>query len=201
MIPIVFCGDNNYIEYILVTMVSILENTHEKIKFYIIIDKNVQIKKIKKIKFKIKKYQNAEIEIIEINKKLTNKFKTNGHLISSAYYRIFIPKYVKENKVIYLDGDLIVLKNIKKLYNIDINNYIIGAVESPTHIIDKKENLKKHKELNIPLKYKYFNSGVLLINCKRYRFENIELKLKRYIIKNPEKLKLCDQDALNAVLY
>lgn len=197
-IPIVLCTDNNFVEYMLVTTTSILLNTTHKIKFYILTSPDLSLENKKLIKNKILKYKLAKLKIIKIEDS-QYKFKINHHLPLATYYRILISKYVKEDKVIYLDGDIIVLDDIKKLYNLKLGTKVIAAVEDTAHIINSPENKRKHKELEIPAKFKYFNAGVLLINNKKYKL--YKLKLINYIITNPEKIKLCDQDALNAILY
>lgn len=118
----------------------------------------------------------------------------SGHITQACYYRILIPELVDKEieKIIYLDCDLIVLGNLIDLFNIDINNYFVGAVEEK--LFDIKEALGMDE--NTP----YFNSGVMLINLKEWRKNNISEKTLDFIRRSPEKIKLYDQDALNFIL-
>jgi lipopolysaccharide biosynthesis glycosyltransferase len=97
------------------------------------------------------------------------------------YSRFLIPLLKSEiDKAIYLDSDLIVLKDIKKLYSIDLENKPIGAVP---HFLKYKKN-------------PYFNSGVLLIDCKKWRQERYIDKLLE-LGKNYKNGAFPDQDILN----
>ena len=219
-INICFGIDNNYVEPLLVTLTSIFENKKKdtKIQIYILYHKLDQ-KNITNIKENSKKYS-YRIKF----KKIENLkgFKPIGYLSIASYYRILIPKLFKNiNKILYLDCDLIVLSDLYNLYNINLDKKIIGAVEEPHFKKNKiklkkkkieditEQNIKKnkiknkeiHSNLKIPLKYKIFNTGVLLINSKKYRTENIDKKIIQFLNKNQKILKYCDQDAINAILY
>ena len=69
------------------------------------------------------------------------------------------------------------------------NNYIGGVID-----IIYKENTER---LNLE---KYVNAGVLLINLKKWRQENIEQQLFDYTINNRKNIVWWDQDVLNVVL-
>jgi lipopolysaccharide biosynthesis glycosyltransferase len=66
---------------------------------------------------------------------MINEFKSipvSRHITHAAYYRLMIDKLLPATtvkKAIYLDTDLVVLKDIECLWNIDIKNYALGAVE------------------------------------------------------------------------
>ena len=45
-----------------------------------------------------------------------------------TYYRFLIPElFEKYDKVLYLDGDLIIKQDISKLFQIDIGDHLVGA--------------------------------------------------------------------------
>ncbi len=94
----------------------------------------------------------------------------------------------KTDKVLYLDGDVIVLKDLTELYNTDIEDYYAAAAQDlESTWIDKR-------------KEPYFNNGVMLINLKKMREDNIETKLINYK-KNDKINRFMTQDAFNTVLY
>lgn len=92
-------------------------------------------------------------------------------------------------KVLYLDGDLIITSDIADLYNVDISHYSVAAVldidamQGPEILISRKisenrpEEIRKYENRwNYYTQYlgfsqkdveTYFNSGVMLINLKR----------------------------------
>jgi len=189
MIPIVFSSDDKYSRHLGVSLVSIFENKNKKtkIKTYIL---DGGISKENKLKLlKIAKNYNTKIIFIKIENEIINSLPVNYHITSPAYFRLLIPKIILENKIIYLDCDTIIKKDLTNLFNINLCNKAIGAVEALT----KKENLKRKPWIgNI-----YINSGVMLIDCNRWNKINLTEKTIKFAKKNPTKLENVDQDAIN----
>jgi lipopolysaccharide biosynthesis glycosyltransferase len=117
-----------------------------------------------------------------------------SHLTISSYYRLFIAGMVPDHveRLLYLDTDIIVNNSIAGLFNISMGEAAVAAVtELCTNTV--------RPELGITSPDMYFNSGVLLINVKKWNQQQITERTINYIIKNPEKLIWGDQDALNAI--
>mgnify|MGYP001163265639 FL=1 len=125
----------------------------------------------------------------------------NGHISKAAFLRLFTASILPQNidKVIYLDCDLIVRRSLVDLWNTDLTNLALGAVEdeSSTEFIQK--GLCEH--LKYDRKYNYFNSGVLLINLDYWRKTNAEDKFIKYLEEYNYQLFQNDQDVLNGVLH
>ena len=119
---------------------------------------------------------------------------THGHISLSAYSRLFLSSILSEEifNVLYLDCDLVVVHDLNELMNTKIDDYHIAAIEE---IIS--EEMRNNLELRDSL---YFNSGVMLINLRKWREENIESKFLEFINEKPEKIKYWDQDVLNYCL-
>ena len=195
-INIVFSTDDGYAQFLGVALCSIFENKKETtfIDVYII---DGGISKVNKNKLHIiaERY-NFKIIFVKIDKTLFSGFYTNKYMSQAAYYRILVPEILPNlHKILYLDCDIIILKDLAELYNTDINNYIFAAVE------DYFTEKDRHLELNMPMNAKYFNSGVMLINLDKWRESNMSEKVINFIRENPTKLKLYDQDAMNAVMW
>lgn len=82
---------------------------------------------------------------------------TQEHISLDAYSRYFIPKYISEEKVLYLDADLLVLKNLEDIFEIDMKGHPIAAVMDTDN--------------------QSFNSGVLLIDNGLWKRENMTEQL------------------------
>lgn len=62
-----------------------------------------------------------------------NSFEQKKHISVAALYRLFLPWVLTEyDKVIYLDVDLIVCDNIGALYDIDLNDNLLGGCKDIT---------------------------------------------------------------------
>lgn len=120
----------------------------------------------------------------------------NHHVSKEAYLRLFAPRYLDDSldKILYLDVDLLVLKNIEELYSIDLKDKLIAAIEDYP-IADRC------KRLRIPADYGYFNSGVMLINLTLWRKYKITEQAYSILVRNDIILLQHDQDILNLIAY
>ena len=102
--------------------------------------------------------------------------------------------YVEIGKILYLDCDIIVVNDILSLYKTDINNYYFAAVEEENYNSTLKENI------GIPKEERYCNSGVILINSKKWRENNTSRKLLNFTTENQHNFYCHDQDSINGYL-
>lgn len=195
-INIVVGVNRNYIKPMSVMLTSLLENNKNiKINFNIIQDDFTKKDKNELLN-KFNKYKDILfIEFIDVTNDLFEGMPTLEHISLSTYYRILAPKLLpKYDKILYLDSDLVVDGSILKLWETDINDYIVAAV--------REDSLQANEErLGIPKFHKYFNAGVLLMNSKVMREGNYDDIIIKYLYNNKDVLLFSDQDALNAILY
>lgn len=112
----------------------------------------------------------------------------------ATYGRLFIASCLPKNidKVIYADCDTIFVDSIKELWETDIANYRIGLTN------DGQSG--GHREiLGISKDGIYYNSGIMLVNLKRWREEGLEKTFVDYIRGQGGYVPIPDQGALNAV--
>ena len=118
--------------------------------------------------------------------------------LKEVAFRIFATKYLPKtlDRILYLDSDIIVINELKNLYEMDFEgNYYIAT----THV---RKILHKFHEirLNINEEIPYINKGVLLINLKELRKRNIKNDIEKYL--QDKKLKVflsAEQDIITAV--
>ena len=195
VINVVLCSDDNYAQHIAVVIVSIMVRTKEKVCFYVIND-NISKNKIEKIKNTAVAFK-AEIKFVSVPEDKFSNVYLSGHVSKAAYFRLALADILPNDieKVIYLDIDLLVFDDIKKLWQIDLENLPLAAV--PDYGIMASERLCKQKQqvIGLPFGEKYFNSGVLIVNLKEWRKENYTKQILEII--NNNKFPHHDQDALN----
>lgn len=119
----------------------------------------------------------------------------------NIFMRIFIPYFVPQNyqKVLYMDVDMILTRDISELWKTDISQHIIAAVTDSTAVYIKN-NVKNYRELNLPGDAKYFNSGLLLINTQKWRDEDLSRKVIHTVNANRKHTEFSDQYGLNVNL-
>ncbi|HEC1763098.1 TPA: glycosyltransferase family 8 protein [Campylobacter jejuni] len=197
---IFFTINNAYSGYLATCIVSIIDNLDENYTpYFYIIDNGISEQNKEKIQ-KLVKYRNFYIEFIQINQKLFKNLpnSSQAHISNETNYR-FLASSLKPNldKCIFLDVDLVVIGDIAKLWEIEINDYYIAAVsdQAPLHPKSWTANLP------LPFDYAYINTGVTLFNLKKWRENNIEHFLFENSHKFAKKLQFPDQDTLNITLY
>ncbi|MFD0696379.1 glycosyltransferase family 8 protein [Paenibacillus sp. GCM10027628] len=203
-IHIVTATNNAYAEHLAVMINSLLENKVSKnpIKIYVIgsdisqKNKSILVRTVRKFKARIR-FKQVDPKIYEEFMKVVSVGNAQKYLTKETYYRIAIPDLLRSrvHKAIYLDSDMIVKEDITKLWNMDIDQYFLGAVE------DYWVKDSRNKSLSMPRKSKYFNAGVLVINLKKWREERVKNKIIEFIKKNSSKIKFYSQDPLNAIFH
>ena len=194
---ILYTLNDKFVPQVAAGICSICENNKsmDEIHFFIISNGITEDNK-SKLKDFIGKY-NRKITIKElenINKYFDFEFDTTGwNPVILA--RLVLDKFIPNNidKIIYLDGDTIVRSNLTKLWETNLNEDIIGACIEPTTDRKRKNALGLEK-------YPYYNSGVLLINLKKWRDDNIGSKILEFYKNNNKEMFAPDQDALNCFL-
>ena len=137
----------------------------------------------------------VNIYIYEINIDTLAKLPTQTHLPIATYFRFILPLILDNvDKLFYIDADIICLQNADDLFNINLNNNIIGAVPDLPWM-----NKKRNKTLNLQ-NHIYFNAGMLIINIDKWNNFNTFAKVLQAIQNEPQKFRYLDQDALNLIL-
>lgn len=187
--------DGMYTKYVGTTIISILENTKHKICIHILHDETVDDKKKKFLLDIIKRYhQSIKFYLISLDKVLLEFNQNLGML-----YRLFIFEKCNVDKIIYLDGDILVTKDIYDLWKIDIINYYCAVIKDKK--VTRESIINTTYYNNIGINYKlYFNSGVIYFNCKliKQNFNIIE-EMNKFFKKN-KYISMLDQDFLNFLL-
>ncbi|HIK06632.1 MAG TPA: glycosyltransferase family 8 protein [Trichormus sp. M33_DOE_039] len=212
-IVVVCAADDNYAMQLAVTGRSALVNLKgdRKILLFIIdggIKKHNKRKILKsldsekcQVKFLPQPDSLLGNDIEEINKRLGPDGKTIAKYVSIAtFFRLLIPEILPEQleKVIYLDCDLVVRGNLEQLWQTDLgDNYVLAAQDTWIPYVSNSNGLLNYKELGISSDSKYFNAGVLVINLKKWRTDDISAKAINYLKQKTEYIRWHDQDVLN----
>lgn len=202
-IPIVFAVDNNYAPYLSVCLESLINSTTITSNYDIwILDGGLSEKTKDKLQALIYNKRNFSIRFFDIKSLKTiqkQKLFISNHASVANYYRLFIPDiFSKYSKILYLDCDLLINRDVAELYNIDLGTNILGAVVDACTYFDysfwRKYCDEKVKLVDV---HKYFNSGVLICNINEMKKFHLT---KKCLNKLKEFNPVCwDQCLLNSV--
>ena len=179
---VVFAGDYAYIRQIETAMKSICRhNSHLKIY---VLNKDIPQEWFSRLRMYIQEMGGDLIDCKLIGQQFqmnwSNKLPHINHMTFARYY---VPDFVTEDKVLYLDSDLLVTDDLTDLFELDLGENYLAATRSCFGA-------------GIG-----FNAGVLLINNKKWQAENIRQKLIDLTEKEHENVGEGDQSILNMLFF
>ena len=152
---IVLAGDRNYTTQLETTIKSILYHNRD-VKIYIL-NQDIMPDWFRKPR-KIARMLGSEIIDIKLPEQAVFQgWETREYISPMTYARYFIPDYISEDKVLYLDSDLIVNQSLETLFDTDLQGNLLAAVWDTDGIT--------------------FNAGVMLVNNKKWRKEKLKERL------------------------
>lgn len=201
-IPLVFASDESYAMPLATALRSIVEttNTVDAIDVYVLYSSFGSVSRARIAQT----VPPGRLSLHWIPTDLTRfeMFSTSEYISTLTYARLLIPERLPRSlsRVLYLDADILALKDLSELRDFDLNGTAIGAVRDR---IDSR--IKAGETLwtngipwtnSLPSVKDYFNAGVLLIDLDRWREERISERALEYLREHPRS-PLSDQDALN----
>ena len=152
---IVLAGDRNYTTQLETTIKSILYHNRD-VKIYIL-NQDIMPDWFRKPR-KIARMLGSEIIDVKLPEQAVfQNWKKQAHISAIAYARYFIPDYIHEDTVLYLDCDLIINDKLDSLFEQNIEERYIAAIRDANG--------------------QGFNTGVLLINNEKWRQEKLRERL------------------------
>lgn len=137
----------------------------------------------------------ATFEWVNIDDPTLLALRGRAHISNATFYRFALPRICPPHvgRVIYLDCDLIVVRNILELWRANLNGFPMGAVYDPG-----VAPLSFARRWGLPeTNPAYFNAGVLLIDLKQVRQSRLFESAYDFLLQNWDGLEYMDQDALN----
>lgn len=113
------------------------------------------------------------------------------------YFRLFASKYLPKDvdKILYLDTDIVVINDLKSIYDINFeDNYFIATSNVDCFIL-RFNQIRLGMRFNMP----YINSGVMMINVSSLRGIDIYDDIRNFVKKKRYMLMLPDQDIISGL--
>ncbi|BAU55381.1 glycosyltransferase family 8 protein [Mucilaginibacter gotjawali] len=200
-IDVALSCDERYFPGLLGTVSSLLASADLSYHYvFHILDGGITASSVSKFKSVIKNFKHsAEVDFIQINTNEFSDFPAFFFDSKMAYARLLLPSLLKIDKVIYIDADILVLKDIAELWEMELQEHAAVCLE--TLICTIKNDCAIYEELGINGDAPHFNSGLMVMNLKKFRVDEIALKSFTYLKDYHEHCKIFDQSALNVILY
>lgn len=115
------------------------------------------------------------------------------------YHRLMLPSLLPEvEKCICLDTNLVVLRDLSKLYQINIDGQYLAGVRAAEYYWPDQRVNRKIETLELPSIEQYIDTGVLLMNLAKMRNDHMEQIFEALIHRNFDDQ---EQDVLNKACY
>ena len=189
---VIYAANENYAKLVWISACSLFKNNKNcRIKVYLISD-NITEESIRNIKKLVEEYHGelVVIDFYEVTYGLENADIFSGS--KTSYARLFIPNIITEDKLLYLDCDTLVMGTLDDIWNLDISDVYVAGVQ---------DTVVPHIRYGIGLEYSdtYLNSGVLLMNVKKMREDDLQRKFVDYIKEMQGSVPCHDQGVINHV--
>ena len=201
MIPIVFGIDKSYVLQVFTVIHSILKNSEADFHFIVLSKDNFEKDSEELVSILEKLYSNFVFEVRRVEEEAFDNAKINhGRLSQACYFRLLISKLVKEyDTCIYLDSDLLVNGDMQQLFQVDLEDCYLAGVRDCHLSMQNSFYVSKHQiKMNLPTTEDYVNSGVLVMNLKKMREDNM---VSQFLLQAEQVNPYEDQDVLNICCY
>ena len=201
-IPVFFATDDNYAPFLGVAIKSMTENlSKDSVCKIHVLTSGLSVFNRAALKRSVSGRSTVEfVDVSEQIKSIASRLHIRDYYTKATYYRFFIADLFPEyDKALYLDCDIVVNGDITELYNTDLGNKLVGAIQEEVMQKTNVFGAYVEKVLNIPRSV-YFNAGILVMNLAEFRKRDVEglfidlLGKRRFDVTQ-------DQDYLNVICY
>ena len=208
IVPIFFSVNDSYSPFVATAIASIIDNAsrHFQYHIHILTDDISEANQERLLQLADDDFSISFFPLTERLQALPGVQALKEHCFGAfssltIFFRLFIPElFPQYDKAIYLDADLVVPGDISLLYREPMGRKLVGAVAD--YSIQKIAPFMRYIDEYVGVDHRnYVNSGVLLLNCKRLREENLSGRFLHWVQKYGLETVAPDQDYLNALCW
>ena len=193
---ILFTVNRAYMEHVMDCIRSMIRFRSEDGYDIYILHSDLQEQDQRWLSTQIKK-EDTTLHFQFVDPSLVSSFPESVRYPSLIYYRIFAASLLPEEveKILYLDGDTIIINPLDELYGMDFEgNYFLAC----THVRRLLNKVNQYR-LGMDEESTYINSGVMLMNLKELREKQNIKEVMAFVEKRKRSLTLPDQDIITAL--
>jgi len=208
-VRILCAADAAYAASLCVMLVSLLINhaKNRKIEIYVLASEIPEDDR-RKIETSLRAnrldFELSSLHWLSPSRDIVQGLPVSDHINLEAYSRLLAPLVLPQDvtRVLYLDSDMVILSDLSTLYDSPQDDCAIHATRDiDVGTVCAKKGVFNFADLGIPPKTPYFNSGVLLINLRHWREENVMERILQYLKHNKDSVHYHDQGGMNAILH
>lgn len=183
IIPIFYACDDNFVKYTIVSLHSMITNASKEAHYHVyILHTDITPETMKLVTaLETDHFKITFEDVTDYLHSIADKLPLRDYYSKTTYYRLFIAEMFPEyDKAIYIDSDTVVQGDISRLYYTDIKDAYVGACHEQAMVQVDEYGTYVEKVIGIS-RYNFFNAGLLLINCHRFRVHFVLDRFIRYL--------------------
>jgi lipopolysaccharide biosynthesis glycosyltransferase len=213
------CVDDEYVKGAAVTLVSAARNLGERRTLHVeLVDGGISEVGFENLQ-RTCEVAGVRLRRHRLDLKRLSQLPVSHHISHAAYIRLLLAEVLPKDldRVLYLDGDLLVLDDIGRLYDESLEDHWAAAVPDiacpyidATRVVPNLRQcgpymatyrpVPNYRELRLRPDQPYFNSGVMLIDLDQWRRQDLASQFLGCLDEHSESVWCWDQYALNVVL-
>ena len=207
-IPIMFCFDKNYVIPASVAFYSLMENSSKNYNYvFYILHSDINNDQQKLLKDTLKEFSNVKLVFKNMEHKLNDEWNRSyrgDHFSKEVMYKLLtaslFPQY---DFIIVSDVDVIFTGDVSKALNYfdDIKDFFIAGTKPIGKVSNYFINYESQWSKDEIKKLGEVCGGFLIMNLKKIREDNVEVKFLNSLDENSYRLNQMEQDILNLVCY
>jgi lipopolysaccharide biosynthesis glycosyltransferase len=184
--------DRSYVEMTGVMLHSIAENAHLPDADVIVFGDRLRTSDERLLK--AAGGSTVEVRDVANSRGEISRLRTTVYWPTATYIRLLAPNLIADDRLLYLDCDIIINRDLRELSRVPLDGRCLAAVPETSEAADLA-----NRRLGRPRDTPYFNAGVLLINAREWRSRDLQRRTIAWLEQHPGALAQ-DQDALNALV-
>lgn len=190
-----------YLRYAYVMLTSVFENHKEEAVSVFLLHGGIAEEKLH-IYDELAERYGQSIRCLAITEELFPKtLPSTEKWPLEIYYRLALPFLLSEERILYLDADIIVNRSLKPLYETELSGALLSACPDISDgNLSELQNQLFHNLMQ-EADFHYYNSGVLLMDLAGIRREFTLEALIGQVFTLKDLLSAFDQDLINYVFH
>lgn len=205
-VTVVMAADDHYVPYLSVLLQS-LKDVADAARCYdlVVLTTNISEENQRTLKQHVER-DNIRLRFYDVTPLVEGRLdglELRGHFQIETYYRLLMQDiFLDWEKVLYLDSDMVVLRDVAELYDINVDGFLLAACKDADTAglyngYDPARKRYTEEVLRLTDPYAYFQAGTILFNLDAFRATFVVDDMLS--LAACESWKLLDQDVLNVL--
>jgi lipopolysaccharide biosynthesis glycosyltransferase len=144
----------------------------------------------------------VRLEFVTVNSSVFGNATLGPGQSHMTYCRLLLSHLLDAPRVIYLDCDVLVFRDLSQLFDVELSpGKVLAAARDSETLSLADDSSTIADAINLPREGAYFNCGVMLMNLDELRKQNFFQRSVEFLNRWNGKYRFWDQSAINFLLH